>query len=562
MNLQLKRNDEVIIGKDRAYELLDDIVIANSEDGAPILVRYCESEELKDIVDTLLVVGAVDGNYTVYEGVEEIKKMLKAKQDKLTAGDGIRIVGNEISVVAEESIDHIYKGEAGARAWKEFLRVRLEPSINGQFTFLVGYDVYGGASYDSSKHNAIISVNVSEYGSNGQILGEGSYFKIKRVDDSENGAYLSLIAKATMNFGVSMIGSTKTNESEYEISGVLSFVDNFVGDDARQTYDDLIPYDIEYTAGNGIDITNGVISCTVEPSQPITFKSLNGTMDVKYDVETSTLTIDKMSYYDDYEKYDVTNTNTWRYNAVTQKQTNFSYRMSDKVSYQEFGGNVSTQLDGLHFNPFIVNVQQFTDELEGNDSTQYAYNCFKRKVVYVTNKISCNNEGVPMLFDAGGGNKMKRQITPTKSDTPLPNLDIIHCANGKAIHQLEPNETVKIEVEYVRYPNPKNPDGGKPALLVSFVRYGGISAKNYDNAIFLGEYRDITVNADDLDSCHIRICNQDCVTLDEYSVCVLSNISKNFSLKYGDNQTKDIILSANVPQLITIRKINGDFKIL
>ncbi|MCQ2232050.1 MAG: hypothetical protein MJZ30_09415 [Paludibacteraceae bacterium] len=282
-------------------------------------------------------------------------------------------------------------------------------------------------------------------------------------------------------------------------------------------------------------------------------ESPNGTVDVKYNEATKIYNMDKMNYKDDYELY---NSNNVAYRGDNSVYLKFTYRMSDKVSFQVFDFDLTGK--GI-FQPLVATIEQFTDELLDDYGVQHEHNPFKRKVVYIQNKIKYNGIGKPMIFDARGVEKMKRTKNGDSwSDSPLGNVDIVFCGNCQFV-QIEYGETIRVDVEYIRYPRTGNQTyQDRHALFISIIR-GNVKQiiDESEEIVYLGDKREIEVHrTGETSNLVLKYLYNIDIFLPEYSLVFYSEEDHKLLVSLYSAK-KEINLEAYKPQILTIRTIDG-----
>lgn len=112
MELRLKRNYNIVVGRETAYSLIESRIKEEGGDGAPILIRY-KDEEGSTKIKTIIVVIAPDGNYSTYEDTETILDLVGDGKTIVTSSDeSVHVTpisgGYDLSILNKEIIDYLY----------------------------------------------------------------------------------------------------------------------------------------------------------------------------------------------------------------------------------------------------------------------------------------------------------------------------------------------------------------------------------------------------------------------------------------------------------------------
>lgn len=106
MELRLKRNSDIIEGRARAYELIEENITSHGSDGEPLLVRYRDDSGR---IRTIIVMIGPDGNYSTFE---DSNGGGSGGNTTITSEDGsVRVnetaTGYDLGVLSPEIIEYL-----------------------------------------------------------------------------------------------------------------------------------------------------------------------------------------------------------------------------------------------------------------------------------------------------------------------------------------------------------------------------------------------------------------------------------------------------------------------
>lgn len=201
MELQLKRNDEnnLIIGKQAALDLIRENIGSLGLDGTPILVRYKETIEDDDFeVRTLLVIKGPFGSYTVFDGDGGGSKKV------FSSDNSVKVTtvkeGYDLSILSPAIINYLkglekYEYKWGFVAYTQYFDL-TEPGLESVTTD-VKITSERSRELDGSKEPVAIESSTCLMDGWKQLSAEKWQYKVTPSDDDKKKVSMPITFKGT-----------------------------------------------------------------------------------------------------------------------------------------------------------------------------------------------------------------------------------------------------------------------------------------------------------------------------------------------------------------------------